>query len=176
MGVVRLVHIGCCCCIISAVATRRSGGAGLVLVNEDGVLVGRCHFPHVVHAKECNGVKAVAVALEELGRLAPGEAAKLSNAPGIPSSLGLCNIVCIPAAEDVGVVDNDKGHTAVHAFVKESQETKTVSDATYARAVAAIGEEGVVDVVGIVGYYCLVSMTLNIFGVNPPPGAKTEMG
>ena len=65
---------------------------------------------------------------------------------------------------------------AVHAFVKESQETKTVSDATYARAVAAIGEEGVVDVVGIVGYYCLVSMTLNIFGVNPPPGAKTEMG
>ena len=59
---------------------------------------------------------------------------------------------------------------AVHAFALEAQTARRVSDATYARAVAALGEDGVVDLVGILGYYSLISLTLNIFEVMPPEG------
>ena len=49
-----------------------------------------------------------------------------------------------------------------------------VSDATYTEAKAELSEKGVVDLVGVLGYYALVSMTLNVFemplpdGVTPP--------
>jgi 4-carboxymuconolactone decarboxylase len=46
-----------------------------------------------------------------------------------------------------------------------------VSDVTYATAQAQIGERGVVELVGVLGYYALVSMTLNVFGIEVPPGA-----
>ena len=46
-----------------------------------------------------------------------------------------------------------------------------MDDALYAGAVSALGEEGVVDLVGILGYYSLISMTINAFRVPPPKGA-----
>ena len=49
--------------------------------------------------------------------------------------------------------------------------TGRVSDATYARAVAALGEAGLVDLVGVVGYYTLVAFTLNAREVPAPDGA-----
>jgi 4-carboxymuconolactone decarboxylase len=36
-----------------------------------------------------------------------------------------------------------------------------VSDATYARALKAFGEQGVVDTIGISGYYTMLAMVLN---------------
>ena len=60
--------------------------------------------------------------------------------------------------------------STVHAFVTELLRTQRVSDATYARALQAFGEQGVVDLVGTVGYYSLVSMTLNVFEVALPDG------
>jgi 4-carboxymuconolactone decarboxylase len=36
-----------------------------------------------------------------------------------------------------------------------------VSDDTYAKAVAAFGERGVIDTVSITGYYTLLAMVLN---------------
>jgi 4-carboxymuconolactone decarboxylase len=48
--------------------------------------------------------------------------------------------------------------------------TNRVSDANYRRAVDAFGEQGLVEIIGTVGYYGLVSMTLNIFEVEVPPG------
>jgi 4-carboxymuconolactone decarboxylase len=51
-----------------------------------------------------------------------------------------------------------------------------VDDATYARALAQFGERGVVDLVGIMGYYALISMTLNVFEVPVPEGAKLPLG
>ncbi len=58
----------------------------------------------------------------------------------------------------------------VYDFVTEYFETNRVSDATYTRAFEAFNEEGVVDLIGIVGYYGLVSMTLNVFEVAIPDG------
>jgi 4-carboxymuconolactone decarboxylase len=58
----------------------------------------------------------------------------------------------------------------VYDLVTEHFETTRLSDATYARAVEVLGERGLVDVIGIVGYYGLVSMTLNVFEVGVPEG------
>ena len=58
----------------------------------------------------------------------------------------------------------------VYDFVTEYLETNRVAQANYKRAVDAFGEQGVVDLVGVCGYYMLVSMTLNVFEVGLPPG------
>jgi 4-carboxymuconolactone decarboxylase len=58
----------------------------------------------------------------------------------------------------------------VHAVVTEYFDTNRLSPATYERAVAVLGERGLVDLIGVVGYYGLVSMTLNVFEVELPPG------
>jgi len=42
-----------------------------------------------------------------------------------------------------------------------------VSDALYTRAIAILGEEGTVDLVGVLGYYALISMTIKAFDVDP---------
>ncbi len=63
----------------------------------------------------------------------------------------------------------------VYDFVQEYLTTHRVSDAVYARAVEAFGERGVVDLVGIVGYYGLVSMTLNVFDMPLPPGVEPPL-
>ena len=44
--------------------------------------------------------------------------------------------------------------------------TRRVTDASYREAVAEFGEAGVVELVGILGYYALVAMTLNVFEVD----------
>lgn len=62
----------------------------------------------------------------------------------------------------------------VHDFLQELQDTRGVSDGTYARAVEILGERGVVDLCGLCGYYSLLAMVLNVArtplpdGVSPP--------
>lgn len=51
--------------------------------------------------------------------------------------------------------------TILYDLSTELQHHKSVSDATYARAVARYGEQGVIDAVGITGYYTLLAMVLN---------------
>src|ERR1700704_3036429 len=58
----------------------------------------------------------------------------------------------------------------VYDFVSEYLETNRVAAANYKRAIDAFGEQGVVDLVGVCGYYMLVSMTLNVFEMPLPPG------
>ena len=58
----------------------------------------------------------------------------------------------------------------VYDFVTEYLETNRVAAANYKRAIDAFGEQGVVDLVGVCGYYMLVSMTLNVFEMPLPPG------
>ena len=56
-------------------------------------------------------------------------------------------------------------------FVEELQRTRTVSDITYARATGAFGEQGVIDLVGAVGYYSLLAMLMNVAHTPLPAGA-----
>ena len=49
---------------------------------------------------------------------------------------------------------------------------RRVSNRTYARLRAFLEESAIVELVGILGYYVLVSMTLNVFRAPLPAGAK----
>ncbi|MBY0494561.1 MAG: substrate-binding domain-containing protein [Cyanobacteria bacterium] len=51
--------------------------------------------------------------------------------------------------------------TILYEFCHELHHDKAVSDGTYARALKAFGELGVVDTIGITGYYTMLAMTLN---------------
>jgi 4-carboxymuconolactone decarboxylase len=53
---------------------------------------------------------------------------------------------------------------------EELQKNQSVTDATYARALAKLGEQGVVDALGITGYYTLLAMVMNTARTPLPPG------
>jgi 4-carboxymuconolactone decarboxylase len=59
----------------------------------------------------------------------------------------------------------DADDALIYDFANELYETKRVSDATYARAVERFGHQVVINLVGLLGYYALVAMTLNVFGM-----------
>ena len=65
---------------------------------------------------------------------------------------------------------------AVYAVCAELYAKRRVGDAAYQEAKTHLGERGVVELVGILGYYALVSMTLNAFAVELPPGAPPPVG
>ena len=60
----------------------------------------------------------------------------------------------------------------VYGFFMELQQTRAMTDTTYADAVAALGEQGVIDLVGIIGYYTTLAMILNV-ARTPLPEGKT---
>ena len=49
----------------------------------------------------------------------------------------------------------------LYTFFDELARNRSVSDATYERAVGKFGEQGVIDTLGIVGYYTMLAMVLN---------------
>ena len=57
-----------------------------------------------------------------------------------------------------------------YAFAAELLTTKRVTDATYARTKDLFGEEGLIEIVGAIGYYGLVALTLNVAQVALPEG------
>jgi 4-carboxymuconolactone decarboxylase len=59
---------------------------------------------------------------------------------------------------------------ALYTFCDELHRNQSISDATYARAVSTFGEQGVIDIVGISGYYTLLAMVLNTAQTPVPPG------
>ena len=59
---------------------------------------------------------------------------------------------------------------AVYDFCTQLHRTKNVTDEAFNRAVQLFGEKGVMDLIGVSGYYTAVSMTLNVANVPLPPG------
>jgi 4-carboxymuconolactone decarboxylase len=62
---------------------------------------------------------------------------------------------------------------AVYRFSRELLETKRVSEDAYTEVVKLVGTEGGVELVGILGYYTLICMTINTFEV-PVADGKPE--
>ncbi len=65
----------------------------------------------------------------------------------------------------------DEPAAIVHAFAWELLNKRRVSDATYRQATEVLGTRAVVELVGILGYYTLISMTIAAFDVPLPEGA-----
>lgn len=64
----------------------------------------------------------------------------------------------------------DADQSIVYDFCTELHTTHAVSDATYAAARERFGEQGVVELLGVSGYYVAVAMVLNVAQVPLPPG------
>ena len=60
-------------------------------------------------------------------------------------------------------------------FSTELRANKSVSDATYARALARFGEQGVVDMAGTNGYYALLAMVMNMARTAGDPAAEAVL-
>jgi len=64
---------------------------------------------------------------------------------------------------------------AVYDFCRELLDTKQVSDATYRAVADKFGERGVMDLIGVAGYYTLVAMVLNVDRTPIPDGGKPPL-
>jgi 4-carboxymuconolactone decarboxylase len=60
--------------------------------------------------------------------------------------------------------------TLIYRICSEIFRTQRLSDESFAAAVAALGENGLVEVIAIIGYYTLIGNTLNVFQVALPAG------
>ena len=59
-------------------------------------------------------------------------------------------------------------------FCDELLRTKGVSEATYRAAVDRFAEGGVIDMLGVIGYFTTVSMVLNVAHTPAPKDARAE--
>lgn len=72
-------------------------------------------------------------------------------------------------------VFNDPAAQAVHDYAVALHTTHHVPPAVHEAALAVLGERGVVELVGLLGYYTLVAMTLNAFEFGLPKGEAPEL-
>lgn len=62
----------------------------------------------------------------------------------------------------------------VYDFATELQRTHGVSDAVYRRTLAAFGEQGVVDLTALIGYFTQISMLLEVAGTPHEPNDAVQ--
>lgn len=64
---------------------------------------------------------------------------------------------------------------AVYALIDEVHRNQSVADETYAKAVARVGEQGVIDALGIAGYYTMLAMVMNTARTPLPAGSTPAL-
>ena len=64
----------------------------------------------------------------------------------------------------------DDDEAAVHAMAKSLLTTGRCGDAEYAAVATSLGDIAVVELTTLIGYYCLISLTLNNFSIELPEG------
>ena len=65
--------------------------------------------------------------------------------------------------------------TVVHDFCIELHRNRGVSDTTWTRVVARFGERGAVDLVGLNGYYAMLSMVMNAARTSVPASSAARL-
>jgi 4-carboxymuconolactone decarboxylase len=88
---------------------------------------------------------------------------------------GLSPAIADAVAQGKRPTGMSKEEAAVFDFCWELLTTKQVSDAHFKAAKDAFGERGVVDLIGVMGWYSTVSMALNVDRYPVPEGQKPEL-
>ena len=70
--------------------------------------------------------------------------------------------------------DDPKGKT-IYEVAKSLHEGHGLSKTLYDEAVSVLSVRGLTEVIGLCGYYTLVSLTLNTFEFGLPEGEKSEL-
>jgi len=61
-------------------------------------------------------------------------------------------------------------------FVRDLHRNHAISDALYGQVAALLGEDGVVELCGICGYYTMLAMVMNVARTAVPEGASVPFG
>ena len=85
---------------------------------------------------------------------------------------GLASAIIEAVADGRRPAEMADDEAAVYDFCQELLRTQGVSDPTYARMVAHLGEKGVIDAIGILGYYQLLAMVMNTARTPLPEGVE----
>ncbi|HEX7626643.1 MAG TPA: carboxymuconolactone decarboxylase family protein [Gaiellaceae bacterium] len=91
---------------------------------------------------------------------------KLALAAGVEPAV----IEAIAAGQPPAALSGEE--RAVYDFVSELLDAGEVSDGSFAAALEAFGERGVLDLIGVAGYYTLLAFVLNVDRCPIPPGAE----
>jgi 4-carboxymuconolactone decarboxylase len=94
---------------------------------------------------------------------------KLAIAAGLSPAIA----DAVAAGKRPGSMQSDE--EVVYNFCTDVLTTKHATDATFQAAKEKFGERGVVDLLGVMGYYQFVSMLLNVDGYPLPNGAQPEL-
>jgi 4-carboxymuconolactone decarboxylase len=94
---------------------------------------------------------------------------RLAMEAGLPAAIA----AAIAAGQEPPGMDADQ--RLVWTFCTELHRDRGVCDATYAATAARFGEQGVIDLVAVSGYYTLVAMTLNVSRVPLPAGEPVPL-
>ena len=93
---------------------------------------------------------------------------KLGRDAGVPDA----TIEVIAATAELDALEPEEA--AIVQYVRELLgPTHRVADVTFEAAQSLLGDQGVVDLTGLLGYYAIVGYTLNAFEVAPPDGAPS---
>src|SRR5262249_42980970 len=60
----------------------------------------------------------------------------------------------------------------LYDFMTELNHTRRISDKTYERTVKKFGEQGVMDIIGVQGYYSMLAMVLTVSRLEVPKDGK----
>ncbi len=86
-------------------------------------------------------------------------AVKAGLAPAVTADL-------LQGKRPTGMQDDEE---IIYQFLKELHETRAVSDSAFKAVLDKFGERGVIDLIGLTGYYSMLAMVLNV-AQQPLPG------
>ncbi len=89
---------------------------------------------------------------------------------GIAGKAGVKPEIIAAIAEGRRPVGMSLDEEMIHNFCTELLHNQCVSDDTYARVLNRFSEQGVIDITGLVGYYSLLGMVMNVARSPLPPG------
>ncbi len=92
---------------------------------------------------------------------------------GLKAGLDPEAVAAIAARREPGL--RDAQEKAIHDAASALLATGRLPAALHARATEALGERGLVELIGILGYYSMVALTLNAFEIGLPEAAAPEL-
>jgi 4-carboxymuconolactone decarboxylase len=88
----------------------------------------------------------------------------------IAAGISEAAVTAIGAGQEPELTADDE--RAIYAFTHSLLSAGRVSDEVYTAAQAHVGNQGMAELGQLIGYYCLISLTLNTFQVELPPGQE----
>jgi 4-carboxymuconolactone decarboxylase len=89
---------------------------------------------------------------------------------------GISDAVLDALAQGVAPSFDAHDEQVVHAVASQLATDGRIEPVTYEKARELLGDQGLIELVSLCGYYTLVSFTLNAFAVPLPPGAEPVWG